>query len=468
MIRRFTFLLLPGIALFFAGCVTAPKASLPDVQREVAARSDLKVVWPRDGTARADAAQSVAALLKDELTPDTAAAVAVLNNRKLRATFEEIGLSEADLIAVGRLPNPSFSASVRWPKASPRSPNVEFNLGFDVLTALLVPLRTKFSGEQLAQAERRVAHEVMSIAAEAKEAAYKVEAQQEFRARLATILDVNAAAADLAQRQFDAGNINKLELLNQQAVAQQARLELASTDAELRRDREKLNRLLGLWGAQTEWQMAARLPTPAEREPNFEQVESLAITQRLDLAAAQSQVALSRATLDLKRKTRLFPASVDLGVDTEREPGGTGGHSHVTGPNVALALPIFDQGQAEIARLSAEVRRAEDNYEALAIDIRSEARETRDALLAARAAAEYYDNVLLPQRRAILRETLLHYNAMQKSPYELLLAKQQALETERARIEAWRDYWIARTELERAVGGRFTPATPTAHNETHP
>jgi len=150
-------------------------------------------------------------------------------------------------------------------------------------------------------------------------------------------------------------------------------------------------------------------------------------------------------------------------VDTEREPGGTGGHSHVTGPNLTLALPVFDQGQADIARLSAEVRRATAIYEGLVSDVRSQTREARDALLAARAAADYYFKTLLPQRRLLLRETLLHYNAMQKSNYELLAAKERQLAAERESIEALRDYWIARAGLEMALGGRLPAvAVPTS------
>ncbi len=432
------------------------------VQSKVAERTGLEAAWPRDDAEKVTSDQAATALLQETLTADSAAAIALLNSRKLRATFEDLGVSAAGLIAAGRLPNPSFSASVRWPNRHPRAPNVEFDLGFDALNAFLLPLRKKFAGEELAAAEQRVANEALSLSAETKIAAYSLIARQEFREKLASILAVDETAADFAQRQFDAGNINRLELLNQQVPAQETRLALARTDAELLRDREKVNRLLGLSGPETGWKISASLPPPPPDEPNLDQVESLAVAQRLDLAAAQSEVALARAALDLKRKTRLFPASVNVGIDTEREPGSTGGHTHVTGPNVELALPLFDQGQAEIARLTAEARRAEDRYEGLVIDIRSEAREARATLLAARTAAEYYDNVLLPQRRAILRETLLQYNAMQKSNYELLLAKEQAVEVERARVDAWRDYWIARVELERAVGGKLTPSNHAA------
>lgn len=443
-----------GVAL--AGCTTAPRNGLSDVQRELASRVNATAAWPRTADDRARVDQNVATLLRAELTPETAARIALLNNRHLRATFEEIGLSEADLIAAGRVSNPSFSASVRWPNSRPRTPDVEFDLGLDVLNALLIPMRKNLAGEQLAAAERRVAHEAVDLATEAKAQVYEIQAREAFRDRLATILETNAAAAEFAQRQFDAGNINRLELLNQQAIAQEAQVELQRTNAQLARDREKLNRLLGLAEPDLDWKIAPTLPAPAPDEPAIDTLETSALARRLDLAAAQIDVSVARAALNLKQKTRLLPASLDLGIDTEHDPANVGSHSHVTGPNVALALPIFDQGQADLARLSAEARRAEANAEALAIDIRSDVRAARAAVVAARQTAEYFDHTLLPQRQEILRETLLQYNAMQRSSYDLLHAKEQLVEAERDRIEAWRDYWVARTQLERAVGGELT------------
>lgn len=416
-------------------------------------------------------------LLGAELTPDTAVRIALLNNRNLRATFEDIGLSQADLIAASRLHNPVLGASVRWPEHAPRGPNVGLSLVADLLDDLLIPVRKRIAREQLAQTERRVAHEVLGLAAEVRAAAYMVQGRQYFRARVAAIAEVNETAADLSQRQYDAGNINRLELANVQLSAQQAKLELARTDAQLRTDREKVNRLLGLSGAQTNWKIAMELPGLPESEASFTELEEAAVSQRLDLAAAKSQVGVAERAFELRRKTRFLPASVSIGVDAEREVDG----ARIAGPTLELGLPIFDQGQADLTRLGAEMRRASAHYEGLANDVRSEVRESRDALLAARDTADYYTKTLLPQRRLLLRETLLHYNAMQVSNYQLLAAKEQQLVAERESVEALRDYWIARALLERALGGKLpgrsstttskpTPAEPAAaeHQHQHP
>ena len=78
-------------------------------------------------------------------------------------------------------------------------------------------------------------------------------------------------------------------------------------------------------------------------------------------------------------------------------------------------------------------------------------------LIVEHATAAHLNGVLLPQRQRILKETLLHYNAMQKSNFELLLAKEEEQRAAQEMIEALRDYWIARADLEKAAGGPLTP-----------
>ena len=53
-----------------------------------------------------------------------------------------------------------------------------------------------------------------------------------------------------------------------------------------------------------------------------------------------------------------------------------------------------------------------------------------------------------------MRYSQQHYDAMLLGVYQLLLAKQAELDTYRETIEAQRDYWVARSSLERALGAR--------------
>jgi cobalt-zinc-cadmium efflux system outer membrane protein len=354
------------------------------------------------------------------------------------------------LAQASRLRNPEIAGSWRFPDRPPGRADVEYSAAGDFLDLLTLPARKKIAARNLEQTKLRVAYEVLRLAHEVQTAFYTLQAREQFVKRLNATIQLNEAAADLSRRQYDAGNINDLELHNQQAAYAQARLDFAQARTQTRVERERLNRLLGLWGKQTDWKLADELPSLPEKELPLENLESLAVGQRLDLAAARNQAQAVGNALQLKSTTRFLPGVI-VGVDTERNTDG----QRVTGPTLSLELPLFDQGQPAVARLAARYRQAQRSFEALAVNVRSEVREARDALVAVRDAAEYFQKILLPQRQRILRETLLQYNAMQKSSYELLAAKEREQVAERGYIETLRDYWIARGELERAVGGRL-------------
>jgi cobalt-zinc-cadmium efflux system outer membrane protein len=447
---------LVALPLAVAGCKTNPTAGFGDVQKTISARTGQQVEWPlaADQSEKADAA--VRELVAKELTPEAAVQLALLNNRNLRATLQEIGISRAEVIQAGLPRNPEFAASVRFPDRPPSAANTEFSIAQDFLDLILLPLRKSIAQAQFEQTKARVAHETLQLVAEVKTAFYTIQAREQFIKRLEAIMAVNAAAVDLSTRQHNAGNITDLELATQQSAFQEAKLEWAKAQAQLRSDRERLNRLLGLWGENTRWKIADSLPPLPQKEVSFDHLESLAVEQRLDLAAARQQVALAARALTLRSNTRYLPTSIRIGVDTEREPD----RQNVTGPTLDFEVPIFDHGQGDVAKLQAQYRQAQHRLDSLATDIRSRVRESRDSLISARDLTEFYKDIYLPQRIRILNETLLQYNAMQKGTFELINAKERELSAEREYIEAWRDYWIARAELENAVGGKLPSTQP--------
>ena len=444
-------LLLSASLLAVAGCASPP-ASFDRVQSTIAERTGNKVQWSRGGAEDAQIEDTVRSLLRHELTAETAVQIALLNNRDLQARFDEIGIAQADLIQAGLLSNPNFSASFRFPDRSPSGTNIEYSVAQNFLELLLIPLRKRIAAQQLAATETRVTDEVLQLAAEVKIAFYTAQARQQLFERLQVISQTNETALEFTQRLHDAGNVSDLELANQQGSYEQSRLELSQIELQVRRDRERLNRLLGLWGNNTDWKMGDHLPELPGREVSLQNLESRAIAQRLDLRAQQMQLDLIGQALALRTKTRYVPAEVRLGVDTERETE----DQRVTGPTLDLELPIFNQGQGEIAKLTAEYRQGQRKLESLAINIRSEVREARDQLMAARDLTSRIGKHLLPTQQQALNLTLQQYNYMLKGAYDLLLAKQNEVAAERSYIEAWRDYWIARAELERAVGGSLS------------
>ncbi len=457
-------MILPAVALLATACA-APQASLDRVQATVAERTGKRIHWNRGGVEDAQIEQGVQTLLRRELTAERAVQVALLNNRELQARFEEIGIAQADVIQAGLISNPNFAGSFRFPNRPPSGTNIEYSIAQNFLDLLVLPLRKRIAAAQLAQTETHVADEVLKLTAEVKIAFYTVQARQQLLDRLRVISETSETAVEFTERLHDAGNTSDLELANQQGSYEQSRLEVAQTELQVRRDRERLNRLMGVWGANANWTMGEHLPELPGNEGSLQNLESRAIAQRLDLQAARMRVDLIGQSLALRTKTRYAPAGIRIGVDTEREPDG----QRVTGPILDLELPIFNQGQGEIAKLTAQYRQAQRELEALAVNVRSEVREARDQLIAARDLTSYIGKRLLPTQQKALNLTLEQYNFMLKGAYDLLLAKQNEVAAERSYIEAWRDYWIARAELERAVGGSLNRSfsSSSSKNPTH-
>jgi cobalt-zinc-cadmium efflux system outer membrane protein len=422
------------------------------VQQSVQERTGKTVRWEEDQAAHEQAVQDVRQLLRKPLTVETAVQIALLNNRSLQATFEEIGLSAADLIEAATIPNPKIDLAIRFPDKPPSGTYIDYSAALDFLSIIMIPLKKRVAKDQLEAVALRVADETLELVSQVKGAFYSLQASQQLLKRFQLIADTSAASLDLAQRQHEAGNITDLAMAQQQASYSRSRLDIATTEAEIRRNREKLDRLLGLWGADTDWQIAGELPEVPSSEVPMRSLERLAISQRLDLQADYLHFTSQVKNLGLTKAFRLLGA-LDFGIESERE---TDSQTR-TGPTFAIELPIFNQGQARIARGEAALRQSQDRFEALAVDIRSQIRELRDELASKREIARFYKDELLPGQRRILNESLINYNAMAIGNFELFTTKAEEARTEREYIEAVRDYWMTRAELERAVGGNLTP-----------
>lgn len=446
MTRR---LAVAAVALFAGACASVdPRPAFVAVQREVRAGSGTDARWARSPAEAAAVDEALDHLLAEPLTPESAVAIALVANPSLQATFEELGIAQADLAQASRLANPEVGALVRFPHGG-GGRNIELSLVQDVFDLVARPLRAKVATAQLEQAKLRIAHEVLGLAADVREAFVTLQATEELVARLELVRDVTGTAAEFARAQRRAGTINELELESRTVIERESIVDVAVAATEARAGRERLNRLLGLWGPRTAWTASRVLPdVPAEEVP-LPGLERIAVTQRQDLRAARWGVDQVGRALALRKKTRFFPVGLQFGIDTEKEVTG----ERVTGPELRLQLPLFDTGQASVTRLEAEHRRAQRQLEALAVSARSEVREQHGRMQASRALARYHREELLPQRRRILQLTVQHYNAMFKGAYDLLQAKQSEVAAERAALDAWRDYWIARARLERALGG---------------
>jgi cobalt-zinc-cadmium efflux system outer membrane protein len=338
-----------------------------------------------------------------------------------------------------------FEFEIRFP-GEPYRP-YELRLAQSLIDLIQLPRRRAMGRAAFDAAQLRVSSEVLRFAADVRMTYFDLLAATQHVALSRTILAAAQTAAEVALKQHAVENITDLDLENEQARYEQAKLDLARAEKNLLLAREALTRAMGLRGATAEWRLPGSFPDLPANEMDQQQLEQLAAAQRLDVAIARREVEIAQRRIPLARLAMLEKTELD--VHYEREPDG----AHTVGPGIELPIPIFNTGRAARTRAEAQFLRARHTLNALETETASQLRAARASLAEARARVEYYRDVILPRRSRIVELTKLEHNAMLLGVFQLLQAKENEIQARRDFIDAQREYWSARTDLDRALQG---------------
>ncbi len=366
-----------------------------------------------------------------------------------RPGYTELGVAQADLVQAGLFRNPILDAAVLFPLSGVR-PDIQLSVVVGFLDVLYVPLRKRVAAAQFEEAKLRVTGAVLDFAVQVRAAFYGHQANEQMLELRQSIVEALTASLEVSRRLNEAGNITDLDLARDRALAALSKLSLRSAEVAARQSREQLNSLMGAWGAETEWEIDRRLPDVPEESVAETGIERAALTRSIDLSNARQRIVAAGHQLGYDKATALIP-SMDFGASAERDPG----EGWRVGPVLSVPIPLFDQGQARVGRAVTELRRAQQEYYALAVRIRATARAVQERMRGAQDRALYYRDILLPLRERIVNESQLQYNAMQIGIAQLLREREQQIESGVAYVEALREYWLARADLEQILNGRL-------------
>lgn len=437
-----------------AGCASVePGRALDELQSLTRPHSATPLVVQRSADDLASSARQVEALLRHALGPEEAVQIALLNNRGLQARLQQLGITEAEVQQASRLPNPGFSFG-RMTKGD--EVELERGLHLNLARLLALPLVSRLEERRLQAVQRELAMEVLRLAADTRKAWVQAVAAGESLRYMRQVQDAAEASSELARRMQQAGNFNALMRLREQGFYADAALGLARAEQVHRAARERLARLLGLWGEQLAFQLPDRLPDLPAAPREQPDIERLAIAQRLDVQAARLAAEQTAKNLQLTRVTR-FVSVFELGWARNTSNEGP----RQTGWEIDLELPLFDWGGARHAKAEALYWQALHHAAATAVNARSEVREAYGHYRASYDIARHHRDEIVPLKKRISEEQLLRYNGMLIGVFELLADARSQISSVNASIEALRDFWLAQAELDQALIGKVQLAAPT-------
>lgn len=282
---------------------------------------------------------------------------------RIAAARADSALGAAAVIASRAWPNPDLALGY---SKSPPQYHLEMEQPFEYPGI-------RAARRRAAEAEARAS----TYALEADRAAvrYAVEiayARAAGRHAIQALSDRNAAAADellrITRARQDAGDASELDVRVAAVFAGQTRNEAFADSLDAITSVLILQSLMGL-------PVDDIVITPADSLASFTPFVTAAPASPLRVAAAGQRAAARRAGLELARKSRIPAPALRAGIETHDPAGDETGILPTFG--LAIALPLWNRGRADVAQARAVAARAE-------ADLRIAQLETATALATAR------------------------------------------------------------------------------------
>ncbi len=445
-IKSRTLIALISASFALSGCATFSKdGGLGGVQETTQQHIKQEVVWPKTEAERTKVNERVQALLAQRMGVERAVQVALLNNKSLQVSLYQLGISEADVVQAGRLPNPKFSMLyVR----NNGEYSIEQALTFNIFSLLTMPKMQAIERQRFEQTKKKTAFEVLSLANHTRLAYFNAVAATEQTRYSEQVKESAEASAELARRMVKAGNFNKLDQAREQSFYADAALDYANAKNKQVSAYEALSRLLGV--SVEQFVLEERLPDLPKSINALQPFEKAAFEQRLDLQAMRLEVDALAKQLGLTKTTRFINV---LEIGPARVLEGRRGEPYKKGVELSFELPIFDWGTARVARAESIYMQSVYRTAQLAINAQSEIREAYNTYRTNYDVTKHIRDEIVPLRKKVLQENQLRYNGMLTSPFELFGDARAQVISVKSYIESLREFWVAESALQMTLIG---------------
>ncbi|CAD7053152.1 MULTISPECIES: TolC family protein [Pseudorhizobium] len=460
--RKIKILSTLALPLFAAGCVStsysAKDAGFLSASLKAGEATGKQTVWVQNQQHAQVVRDRVKTLMaKKTIDVETAVQVALLNNKGLQAAYSDLGDSAADAWQTQLSVFPTFSVGL----SGIGTPGLEaYRVLEGAIAANILALATydkniKLAETRFRQAQLNAALATISLAADTRRAWVNAVAAWENVAYLNRARAAAEAASDLTQKLGEAGSMPKGNQAREHVFYAELTADAAKAKLSARLAKEELIRLMGLSGTDIEFQIPNRLPSLPKALIKRNDIEAEAIHKRMDLQVARLELQALAQSYKLDDATR-FVTDIELvgTVEKEREREDHGIVSEVSRTaSLEFTIPIFDSGQARLRKGELAYMRAANQLAELAVNVRSEARSAYQAYRANYDIARHYRNNVLPLRNAIDEQSLLTYNGMLTSTFELISDSRDSINSTLLAVNAKRDFWLAEANLAPALYG---------------
>ena len=381
------------------------------------------------------------------LTVGTVGNYAVKRNPSLAAARFRIEEARGRLLQSGRLTNPELELEFR------RSHDYrEHALGIAFMQKFPVTSRLRLekavSRAELAAAEAEVRDAERKLRAQVEISAVKLVALQQQRDLREKQLTNSREAAEATLKRAAVGEGSTVDATQFEVETHQLETERLQLDVERAGLLAELRPQLGL-SAKDTLVISGALPEPAalpSSQPN--------VSDRPDVVAARHMAVAAAHSAALARENRYEDFEIGVLAEIGREEDEPEGlmTEGMAGVRLTLPLPFWNKNEGRIQETRAAAARAVKETDARIVEARGEAQGARAEMAALARVVNEMDDKLLPKARDLEGRLRQIYAAGQGTLTDTLRATERRLQLESRRLDAVRDYHLARVRYDAAVG----------------
>lgn len=338
--------------------------------------------------------------------------------------------------------------------------------GFFVQQSLVTAGKLKLSrnvfAEETKLAEIEAEEQRARVESAVKMAFLRVLAAQELLDARRDLAKIAQDSAETQQRLMNAGQADETEMLDAEVESQRMRMAARMQENTLREEWRSLAAVTG----QPEMPLAAVAGNLERDWPELNEEEAVAViaTDSPALRIANGEALRARAVLASARREPIPDLTVRGGLNYNNEL--LGGIPHATGwettAGLSVQIPIFNRNQGNIAAARAEIDRADQEKQRVALTLRERAATVVDQYANARLMAVEYRDEMLPRAKKAYGLMVEKYGLMLASYPRVLDAQRKLYEMQAQYIMVLEGVWTNGIALQGFLltDGLEAPARP--------
>jgi cobalt-zinc-cadmium efflux system outer membrane protein len=407
-----------------------------------------EIMWQKTEEDKQIISEKVDDLLSDGLTREEAVQVALFNNQGLQATFEELGISRADLVQAGYFHNPKVGSFIRFPEGD-EAAIIESELFFRISDLWQIPLQKKVADSQMNSTLMQVGQIVLDTSSTIKMAYDRAIYLESARKETENLLKKFKEISKQVRKRREFGYMSDFDIYQSDVMIAQTEMDLAEINSELNMAKSQLNKVMGVDQFAPSYILSEKNSVVREEIPSYEEAVKYALENRFDVQMARFEISEANHMIKLA-KAGAFN-DVNIGISYERESDRTNSF----GPGIEMELPVFDQNRAKVTAARHRLQQAEKNLLSLEGTVKMEIKNDLDLIRLYKTKTTLFEGQIIPLWENAMEYAQKWADAMQLNRLYLLESQKELLKSRRDYLEAQLELSHAYIEFERDLGGNI-------------